>query len=51
MESNMSIVPKLEYRAAQPYVAIRARLSRDELANSVPQLLPALYEWLASPCR
>ncbi len=44
----MSFIPKLEHRAAQQYVAVRTHLSREELADIVPQLLREVYEWLAS---
>jgi hypothetical protein len=44
----MSFIPKLEHHAAQQYVAVRSHLSREELADIVPQLLREVYEWLAS---
>jgi effector-binding domain-containing protein len=44
----MSFNPAYMRRSAQPYLAIRARMVRDALATTAPQLLAELTAWLAA---
>ncbi len=39
--------PKLEYREAQSYVAVRSRVRMDEIAGRLPPLLGEVFAWLA----
>jgi effector-binding domain-containing protein len=40
--------PLIEHRAAQPYLALRLTLSRDELGRVVPSVLDELLGWLGA---
>jgi len=38
--------PRLEYRRAQPYVAIRSRVTMDEIEKLLPPLVNDVVQWL-----
>lgn len=42
------MTPTIRHRPAQPYVAVRDRLSRERLAEIVPQQFAAMHEWLGT---
>ena len=43
---NMLSEPKIEYRDEQPYVAIRTKVSMQEIPTVLPPLIPEVYAWL-----
>jgi len=43
----MNTEPRIEERAAQPYVGIRRRVAMDGLGGAIDEALPALFGWLA----
>jgi effector-binding domain-containing protein len=40
--------PKIMFRDEQNYIAIKSIVTRDEIPQKLPQLIPELFNWLAS---